>query len=299
MKSLSYQEAVLLLPLVVDGEATESERAAFFESMNQYPGLREEYQTAVQIKEIIKQKLPRYSAPDHLKKSILFKLENLALKEIAADSAEKKEVFKREPFRQQINGNPKKTKGILFRYISAAAVILIITLATLRLLDQITSDTSSEEIFIVENVAAYHFQLAGGQLIEPQWHIHSVTDAEALLSEQYDLNLTVPPIYGAHFAGIVMSEFVENYQAPLLEYVQEDLGETIYIFVLDVNDITTHKKLKRHDEAVKNCVNSHDFYVSEIDGHHVVSWMWENNWYTAISNHNGYDLASLIVPLNP
>jgi hypothetical protein len=189
--------------------------------------------------------------------------------------------------------------GLGFRYLTAAAVVLVITLAVLRLLDQTTADTSTAESIIVENIAAHHFQLTGGQFIEPYRATATVTEAENYLAEQFDINLTVPPITGAKFAGIVFAEFVENYRTPLLEYVQEEIGETIYIFVFDLADIDAHEKLKRHDEAVKTCIYSHDFYVTEIDQYHVVSWLWDNNWYTAISNHNGYDLASLIVPLNP
>jgi len=299
MEPLTYQEALLLLPAVVDGEATESEKAAFIDFMKNHPGIRDEYESAILIKEILKKKLPRYPAPEHLKENILKNLTSIDNTDKPGEPKKITDGLEQRFLKQPPGSYIKKYSGFTFRYLAAAAVVLLITFAVIRLLDQTTADTALAEMFIIENIAANHFQLAGGQLIEPHWRADSGNDAENYLSEHFDINLTVPPITGAQFAGIVMAEFVDNYHIPLLEYVQTEIGETIYIFVFDVDDIMAHKKLKRHAEAVKNCVHSHDFYVAEIEDYHVVSWLWDNNWYTAISNHNGYDLASLIVPLNP
>jgi hypothetical protein len=299
MKSLTYQEALLLLPAVVDGEATENEKAAFFDFIKYHQGIREEYESALLVKHILKNKLPRHKAPDHLKESIIENIRTIGSGKRPDKPNEIAAGLKLRYLKQNTESDVSNHYGLGFRYLTAAAVVLVITLAVLRLLDQTTADTSTAESIIVENIAAHHFQLTGGQFIEPYRATATVTEAENYLAEQFDINLTVPPITGAKFAGIVFAEFVENYRTPLLEYVQEEIGETIYIFVFDLADIDAHENLKRHDEAVKNCIYSHDFYVTEIDQYHVVSWLWDNNWYTAISNHNGYDLASLIVPLNP
>jgi hypothetical protein len=299
MKSLTYQEALLLLPAVVDGEATESEKAAFFDFIKYHHGIREEYKSALLVKHILKNKLPRHNAPEHLKESIIENIRTIGSGKRPDKPNEIAAGLKLRYLKQNPESDMSNYYGLGFRYLAAAAVVLIITLAVLRLLDQTTAGTSSAESIIVENIAAHHFQLTGGQFIEPYRATATVAEAENYLAEHFDINLTVPPITGAKFAGIVFAEFVENYRTPLLEYVQEEIGETIYIFVFDLADIDAHEKLKRHDEAVKTCIYSHDFYVTEIDQYHVVSWLWDNNWYTAISNHNGYDLASLIVPLNP
>ncbi len=299
MKHLTYQEALLILPAIIDGEANDGDKAAFFHFIKHHPELRNEYESALLIKEMLKSRLPRHSAPEHLKENILKKLTTINETVGANESQKITSGLEKRLLKETPNRFKKIYSPSVIRYLAAAAVILIITFTTIRLLDQTTADEVLADFFIVENIAAHHFQLTGGQLIEPQWQAGTVTEAEFYLFENFNLNLTVPPIDGAQFAGIVMAEFIENYQIPLLEYVQHEIGETIYVFVFDVDDIRAHKQLKRLDEAVKKSVHSHDFFVAEIEDYHVVSWLWDNNWYTAISNHNGYDLASLIVPLNP
>lgn len=299
MQKITYKEALSILPAVVDGESNELEKNAFFSLMEGHPQLRNEYENAIHVKRLLKNRLPRYNAPEHLKEKILIKLceiEKTKQTENAGDNVSGSGKYLNE---RTIENYRKKQSGQIFRYIAAAAVVLLISLTIIRLLDDTTTESATATLLSVEYLAAHHFQLTGGQLIEPHWKSNSVTEAELYLRENFDLTLTVPPIESAEFAGIVMAEFYDNYHIPLLEYIQPEIGETIYVFVFDVNDITSNSDLKRDDEAVQKCVHSHDFHVAEIDNHHVVSWMWEDNWYTAISNHNGYDLASLVVPLNP
>jgi len=105
-------------------------------------------------------------------------------------------------------------------------------------------------------------------------------------------------INGVEFAGVVMMDFIDDFQTPMLEYVDSGYSEAIYLFVFDVEQVIENKVLERHHEAVKTCILDHDFYVTDLDGYHAVSWLWNNTWYTAVSNHDGHHLATLVDALN-
>jgi hypothetical protein len=34
--------------------------------------------------------------------------------------------------------------------------------------------------------------------------------------------------------------------------------------------------------------------VADIQGKHVVSWQWQDTWYTAVSNHSGDVIAAML-----
>lgn len=296
MNRLTKKQALHLLPAIIDGEATSEERRVFLDYIETDSDVKEEFENSLHIKRLLSERLPRAKAPDHLKDRV-FKL----IEEKNLESG-----FRDKPITPGVNDSLEHPDILpnhaslwrpVLRYIVAAAVILIITLTTIEFLDRINA-IETDEFFIVENFTAQHFINSGGRLLEPHFSTASTTEAEGYLLDHFGLEMTIPYITGAEFAGLIFADFVEGFETPLLEYVQHDIDETIYIFAFDINKITGHQKLKRHQKAVESCTTSTDFYVAEIQGYHVVSWHWDNNWYSAVSNHNGYDLASLIEPLN-
>ena len=289
MKDLTKQEARWILPAVVDNEATDEERAAFFEFIKSDPEVEKEYKDALLIKKALYTAKIRKKAPDELKRAVLEKIKEM--------KSEGETVNKEsESIITPIDSASQSTKWL--RYLTAAAAVLFISLVTLQLLDLSTGNTDESYDVIVENMAAEHFLNSGGQLIEPHFRTNSPLEAEIYLTDHFGMQITIPILTGAEFAGIVMADFVDGFQTPLLEYSQHSIGETIYLFAFDMDRVDQHKTLVRHAAAVDACVRNEDFYVAEINEHHVVSWLWENTWYTAISNHNGYDLAALVEPLN-
>jgi len=110
--------------------------------------------------------------------------------------------------------------------------------------------------------------------------------------------MTIPHLKGTEFAGLIMADFHSGMQAPLLKYTQSDIGESIYIFAFNLDQLESFDQMKREENAVKSCTTQTDYFVNNIDGTHVVSWLWDDNWYSAVSNHNGHDLAALVEPLN-
>lgn len=296
MKKLTKKQAFDLLPAVVDGEATHDEKIAFLSFISDDEDLRVQYDSSLRIKKLLAENFPRAKAPDHLKQRILKLLEEKQSQSEFQDIPSKTGIKQNLSFYGSKNSSNQLFKPAI-RYLAAAAVILFITLTTIEFLDRINY-SQDQPLYVVENYTALHFMNAGGQLIDPHFASNSTTEAEKYLKDHYGIEMTVPQLTGAQFAGIVISDFLDGFEVPLLEYVQAEINETIYIFAFRVEQLEKNKRLKRNDNAVKTNLTSNDFYVAEIDDHHVVSWLWDGNWYSAISNHNGYDLASLVEPLN-
>ena len=297
MMKLTRNQAIELLTAVVDQEATQEEQSAFLEYVKNDSDLHEQYTSALLIKKLLSERLQRVNAPDHLKKRIQSRLEQEAAQSQLRDlPTNSQSIEKSSKPRPTVNRYYQFFKPTM-RYVAAAAIILFLTLTTIEFLDR-SYYSDSQPIFIVENYTAQHFVNSGGQFIDPHYATTSTQDAENYLKDHHGIEMTVPELAGAQFAGVVLADFLDGFETPLLEYIQPDINETIYIFAFNVDKINGHKYLKRNNTAVEMLTTDNDFYVAEIDDHHVVSWMWDGNWYSAVSNHNGYDLASLVVPLN-
>lgn len=70
MKQLSKDEAMELLPLVVDGEADRESELAFYRFIREHEKIRSEFRSMQQIKRLLHTRLTRIPAPEHLKERI-------------------------------------------------------------------------------------------------------------------------------------------------------------------------------------------------------------------------------------
>lgn len=297
MLILTKQQALELLPAVVDHEATEDEVLSFLSYIENDKNVKNQYESALRIKNLLSQKYPKAKAPDHLKSRIWASIQQTEKSETRHSGQDRPAVGIIAPDPAPVSSAPFFKFNSLIRYLSAAALILFITLLTIHLLER-TSGFKTVSLYFVETYAAEHFLNSNGSLIEPSFSSRSIAGAQQFIKDEFDMDITIPEIAGAQFRGVVSTHFFKDLKTPLLEYEQEDIGEIIYIFAFRVHDIETVRSLQRHDEAVKTCVLRNDYFVLDVEGTHVVTWLWDDYWYTAISNHNGYDLASLVKPLN-
>lgn len=285
---------MLLLPAVVDDEASEQEKSAFFEYLKHDPELEREYYSTLKVKRILSDHLPKKMAPEHLRKKILHRLEvEKRTESFKTGSSSAYESDKSSNLKNEWNGLLRSG----FRYTAAAAVILMITLMIVQLLEKSTG-SFNEEMFVIENISAKHFQNANDVFFETQFETASLQEAESYLRDHYGLSMTIPHLKGTEFAGLIMADFHNNMQAPLLKYIQNDIDENIYIFAINLDQLKNFDHMKREDNAAKSCNTQTDYFVNNVNGIHVVSWLWDDNWYSAVSNHNGHDLAALVEPLN-
>lgn len=300
MKKLTYKDAINILPAVVDNEASEQEKKNFFSFIEQNREVRCEYENALRIKRLIASRLPRQHAPPHLRENILRCIQNLE-SDTQIGTTARPSIPAIRSIGLGLRKHLIKEKSLYYRFAFAAAVILAISLSTFRLLDQSTyyppSELLSEREFVVETLAAEHFLKHGGSMIEPHFATSERQEAEEYLVDHFGLEMTIPAVTGTRFAGLVMAEFSPGFTTPLLAYTQEEIGEIIYLFAFDMDHMESHENLVRHDEAAEACIHHSDYHVAEVNNHHVVSWLWDNTWYAAVSNHNGYDLAALVEPL--
>lgn len=291
---LTKKQALRLLPAVVDDEATDQERAAFFEYLKRDPELEREYYSTLQIKRLLSEHLPKKGAPDYLKDRIMQRIQ---------EEVESEKFNQLKTPLHKIEGTNHKGAGWKsltqtgLRYIAAATIILVLTLMVVQLLERSTLEIN-DDFFVIENITAEHFSNFSGESIEPHFSTASPREAETYLSDHYGLEMTIPHLSNTSFSGVVLADFHSGMKVPMLMYIQEEIGETIYIFAMNMNQLHNFKNMKREKNAAESCSTQTDYFVNDINGTHVVSWLWGDNWYSAVSNHNGHDLAALVGPLN-
>jgi hypothetical protein len=295
-RKLTKSEALDLLTPVVDNEASAEQREAFLAYIAQDNELRREYESMKQIKALVEDRYPCAKAPDSLKKflSTYGSLNNTS----ANNSPPIYDILNEKTISQQDQPDSfdRSIEHSQWWYYAAAAVLLIAF--SLWGFSNFSGSSVDNSTYNIEEYAYQHFMKHDGKMVPPTISTASLGSAEIELAQNYDITMTIPELNKANFKGVVYEEFVPNFKAPMLEYYIPTEDQYIYIFAFPINKIEQFGQLVRDQEAVKTCTKSQDFHIRNINGKHVVSWKWNNIWYSAISNHDGSTLASLVKPLN-
>lgn len=291
--NLTKVEALKLIVPVVDGEVTADERQAFMDFIADHPDVRSKYESMKNMKSLLSSRCPCEEAPDSLKEFV-----DEMCDQSSADQDADNFVFDMPDSAPQKIASTSHTSsgGNHKKLIFGVAASILILVAGWQLFTFLSS-SFQQPTYNIEEYAYRHFNKHNGNYVEPTINTASLGNAEITLASDYDMPMTIPSLKNAAFEGIVYSEFVPDFKAPMLEYHLPSADEYIYIFAFKIKQLEAFKKLFRNQEAVNTCDKPKDFHVQNVEGKHIVSWKWNNVWYAAISNHNGKTLASLIKPL--
>jgi len=298
---LTRQEALDLLPLIVDNEASEEEKATFYRYIQTDEDVRKKYESLIFVKQLLKTRYTPKKAPDHLKKSIASLIEDLKWEQqemsvvdnTMSSLPEKSELDK--TIRQKRGSEHSARMMKVARYVTAAAVILVFSLITIDLLEK---TSNIQKYNGIEELALSHFN--SGEHISASiasFRPSSTEHAVQILNNEMSHHLQLPHIEGATLRRVLYTTFSNGFTTPVLEFHQAGINESVHIFAFLIDDLKNEYKMQRDPEAVKSCKTRDDYHVKEINGKHVVSWKWGDYWYTAVSNHNGNDLITLVEPL--
>ena len=302
MKNLNKVQALQLLPAVVDQEATDDELLAFYAFIKENDDIRKQYESAIRIKKILKSQYKKEQAPESLKEKVIGLISEMEWENNSGHNVvhtrEREVIQGKTPdsSKEQFKREPLFNFRLAARYVVAAAVILVLTFVTIELLDQ-TSYTVQPDFLSIEQTTFDHFSSTSpfqtaGMSIVPQ----TLDDAIDFLSDEMSHPLRMPVLNGAEIREVRYAEFTEGFSTPVIEFHQKEIDESIFIVAFNIDEIEGQKEIVRDPEAVKHCQTYDDYHILDVEGKHIVSWKWGDYWYTAISNHNGNDLISLVTP---
>lgn len=260
------KDSAALLSAYVDQALPDHERSAVEHWLESDPVARKAYDAERRFKSFVQERCPRAKAPESLYVNIDGLLTDLAQESV------------------------KPVRFFSDRIYWAAAAIVLFS-ALFGIYNQIlVPDT-----FDVESHAWRHFNsgMVEASLVDlPE---ASTAVAKAVIFEKMGMDVTVPELKGASFVGIHDVDFVDGYHTPVLTYATADATDLIHIFVFKVDRMDDGIALQRDPDAVAKCSTDPDaVHVADIQGKHVVSWQWQDTWYTAVSNHSGDVIAAML-----
>lgn len=303
MKKLSRKQALEILTLIVDNEATENDKKAFFTFIQNDDDVRKKYESMLFVKQLLKTKYSPEKAPKHLRKKVSELVKDMHWEKIEGSKVDNNlsTVNTKPAPNKHKEEKPKLLLNLLkpARYLVAASVIFFFSLLTIELLEK-SSVNKFEVSYDIEEMALSHFNT--GDHISASlasFRPESSQHASELLESEMAHKLRLPTIEGADLRTVMYTTFADGYSTPVLEFYQSEINETVHVFAFHMDELERHDKFVRDPEAVKICKTYDDYHVKDINGKHVVSWKWGDYWYTAVSNHNGQELIALVDPVDP
>ena len=303
MKKLSKKQALEILTLIVDNEATEEQKKAFFTFIQKDDDVKKKYESMLFVKQLLKTKYSPEKAPEHLRKNVSDIIQDMNWEKNEGSKVDSNLSAVDTKSIKKKYGNEKR-KPLLnllkpARYLVAASVIFFFSLLTIELLEK--SSVNKFEIgYDIEEMALSHFNTGDHVSASlASFRPESSQHASELIESEMAHKPRLPSIEGAELRTVMYTTFADGYKTPVLEFYQSEIDETVHVFAFHMDELEKHGKFIRDPEAVKICKTYDDYHVKDINGKHVVSWKWGDYWYTAVSNHNGQDLIALVDAIDP
>lgn len=257
------KDTAALLSAYVDQEANASERGWVEQRMAADPAIGAAVEAERRFKQFIGKHCKPASAPDSLRYNI-------------DDLLSEKDETPVRFFSNRV-------------YWAAAAVVLFSAMLYLYQFFLIPST------FDVEKYAWLHFDKGMDAGVFLPISETSPAAAHGYLKDHMGMDVTVPTLAGARFVGVQHLEFVPGHETPVLTYAATNDADRIHIFVFKVDQLEKDDALQRDLDAIAICSKDPDaVHVSDINGKHVVSWQWQDTWYTAVSHHSGDVIAGML-----
>jgi len=257
------KDTAALLSAYVDYETDASERNWIEQRLAADPAMGAAVEAERRFKQFIGERCKPASAPDSLRLSI-------------DDLLTETDVTPVRAFSNRV-------------YWAAAAVVLFS--AMLYVYQFFVIPTT----FDVEKYAWLHFDKGMNTGVFLPIAETSPDAAHGYLKDHMGMDVTVPTLAGARFVGVQHLEFVPGHDAPVLTYAATNDADLIHIFVFKVNQMEKNVALQRDSDAISLCSNDPEaVHVVDINGKHVVSWQWQDTWYTAVSHHSGDVIAGML-----
>lgn len=262
----SDKESAALLSAYVDEALPDSERSRVEQWLESDPAARRACEAERRFKAFVRERCERAKAPESLYVNIDGLLTDLA------------------------EENVKPVRFFSDRiYWAAAAVVLLSAMVSLYTAVFVPST------FDVEAHAWRHFSSGMVEASLVPLPETSTQLAKTVILETMGMDVTVPELNGASFVGVHHVNFVDGYETPVLTYAADSATDLIHIFVFKVDKMDDGIALERDPDAIATCSNNPEaVHVADIQGKHVVSWQWQDTWYTAVSNHSGDVIAAML-----
>lgn len=281
-----------LITAYVDGELSKAEEQQLRRQAAENPQIQQAIDAERQLKKLLQVRLHREQAPERLRNQI---------NNIIASADQQAQEPDRNFRNQRLDTDqPSSTRNrFLLSMAAVLAIGLFIAFAFRYTGSLSSSDTGAEtaSILPVENLTEKHYAQHSGARVPASFEAASPAQAEQRLLDEYGLDITVPELSGARFAGVSYTDFYEGFFAPLLTYqvgADENSDDFIYIFAFENESLEGQQKLTALSEARDAIIAHDDVFVHRVNNHEVVSWQWHDVWYTAVSNHDGDIVASML-----
>ena len=286
-------DAYRLITPFIDGECTDRESYLFQERLSQDPKLTQAYRQQLGVKRLLQNRYKKVAMPDSLQAKISSRIRELD--QSAQDSPEAAKQFKGiaasevRPLVDAEQRDRESNRGFPLYYVAMAAMILL-TLTIVAIWNPLTENRHES----IESLALTHFVNSSGSTLE--FDISGIDGASAStqLGDQFGIYMPVPELEGAELEGIALAEFTPGYRTPLFKYKTHTDGQPLFVFGFEMSHLSDFGQLDRDEEAVAACVLNSDFHVRDLDGRHIVSWKWGDDWYTAVSDLPGSAVAAML-----